>query len=155
MKFSFDAKIYKVGINPCVKVPKRITDQLIPSKGYIPVKGKIERFNFKQTLVPVKNAPYRLFVNGPMLVGANVSVGDTVHFTLQQDADPRSRKVSMPKYFKVRLEKEDVWRNFKDLIPSRQKEILKYLSYLKTEASRERNMQKVISQLRKPITVVY
>jgi hypothetical protein len=148
MKFSFDARIYKVGINPCVKVPKTITRQMIPIKGYIPVKGKIEQFNFKQTLVPVKNAPYRLYVNGPMLKGADVGVGDTVHFSLEQDLDPRSRKVSMPKYFKLRLEKNGVWENFKNLNLSRQKEILKYLGYLKTEASRERNMEKIISELK-------
>ena len=148
MKFSFDARIYKVGINPCVKVPKTITHQMIPIKGYIPVKGKIERYNFKQTLVPVKNAPYRLYVNGLMLKGANVGVGDTVHFILEQDLDPRSRKVSMPKYFKPQLEKNGVWTNFKNLTLSRQKEMLKYLSYLKTEASRKRNMEKIISGLK-------
>jgi hypothetical protein len=148
MKFSFAAKIYKVGINPCVKVPKTITDQMVPVKGYISVKGKIERYNFKQTLVPIKDAPFRLHVNGPMLKGADVSVGDTVHFTLEQDADQRSRKVSMPKYFKVRLEKNGVWKDFKNLIPSRQKEILKYLSYLKTDESRERNIAKIIGELR-------
>src|SRR5688572_17393013 len=80
MKFSFDAKIYKVGINPCVKVPKKITDQMVPVRGYIPVKGKIERYTFTQTLVPIKDAPFRLYVNGSMLKGADVSVGDTVHF---------------------------------------------------------------------------
>ena len=42
MKFSFDAKIYKVGINPCVDVPLHITGKMIPEKGYIPVKGKIK-----------------------------------------------------------------------------------------------------------------
>ena len=148
MKFSFDAKIYKVGINPCVKVPKKITDQMVPVRGYIPVKGKIERYTFTQTLVPIKDAPFRLYVNGSMLKGADVSVGDTVHFILEQDAGQRSRKVSMPKYFKVRLEKNGVWNDFKNLTPSRQKEILKYLTYLKTEESRERNMEKVIGELR-------
>ena len=148
MKFSFDARIYKVGINPCVRVPKAITHQMVPIKGYIPVKGKIERYNFKQTLVPVKNAPFRLYVNGPMLKGADVSVGDTVHFMLEQDLDPRSRKVSMPKYFKTQLEKNGVLKNFKSLAPSRQKEILKYLEYLKTEASRARNTEKVIAELK-------
>ena len=152
MKFSFDARIYKVGINPCVKVPKTITDQMIPIKGYIPVKGKMEPYNFKQTLVPVKNAPYRLYVNGPMLKGADVSVGDTVHFILEQDLDPGSRKISMPRHFKTQLEKNGVWKNFKSLTPSRQKEILKYLGYLKTEVSRERNMAKIIGALKSTVS---
>jgi hypothetical protein len=150
MKFSFDARIYKVGINPCVRVPKTITHRMTPIKGYIPVKGKIERYDFKQTLVPVKNAPYRLHVNGPMLKGADVGIGDTVHFIIEQDLDPRSRKVPLPKYFKTQLEKNGVWENFKNLAPSRQKEILKYLGFLKTEVSRQRNMEKVIDALKSP-----
>jgi hypothetical protein len=84
MKFHFKAKIYKVGINPCVKVPLRITKKMVPSKGYIPVRGVIEKHRFMQTLCPVKNAAYRLYVNSPMLKGADVQVGDTVSFTLEQ-----------------------------------------------------------------------
>jgi hypothetical protein len=148
MKFSFNAKIYKVGINPCGKVPKDITNQMVASKGYIPVKGKIEQHSFRQTMVPVKDGPYRLFVNGPMLKGANVQVGDKVDFTIEQDTNPNSRKVSMPASFKERLIENKVLEAFKLLTPSRQQEILRYLSFLKTEESRERNIQKVIAHLK-------
>lgn len=44
MSFSFKAKIYKVGINPCVDVPNNITRK-INKKGYIPVKGTINGIN--------------------------------------------------------------------------------------------------------------
>jgi hypothetical protein len=40
MPFSFTATIYKVGINPCVPVPQRITDKMLPTKGYIPIKER-------------------------------------------------------------------------------------------------------------------
>src|SRR5688572_220582 len=130
---SFKAKIYKVGINPCVKVPFAITDKMHATKGYIPVKGKIENHSFKQTLVPVKNAQYRLYVNGPMLKGAGVSVGQTVHFTLAQDLSSPKRTLPMPPLFKKKLVDNKLLPVFKALIPSRQKEILKYLNYLKTE----------------------
>ena len=52
--YSFKAKIYKVGINPCVDVPEKIYSKLIATKGYIPVKGTINQFPFQQTLCPVK-----------------------------------------------------------------------------------------------------
>ena len=149
MKFSFKARIYKVGINPCVKVPRKITARLIPLRGYIFVKGKIEQHTFTQTLVPVKDAPYRLFVNGPMLKGAGVRVGDTVSFELEQDNDRSSTKIVTPRYFKARLDKDGVWEVFKTLTPSRKKEILKYFSFLKTSESRERNIVKVINELRR------
>jgi hypothetical protein len=148
MAFLFKAKIYKVGINPCVKVPKRITDTMKPVKGYIPVAGKIENHSFKQTLVRVKGAPYRLYVNGPMLKGANVQVGQTVTFTIEQNFASRKREFPLLKVFKEELDKHKLFQGFKELTPHRQKEILKYLNYLKTEESLARNINKVIAQLK-------
>ena len=83
MKFTFKAKIYKNGINPCVDVPEDVSKNLAET-GYIPIKGLIEKYPFIQTLVPVKNGRYRLFVNGGMLKGAKLKVGDAVCFTIQK-----------------------------------------------------------------------
>ena len=82
MKSSFEATIYKIGINLCVDVPLRITNKMVPARGYIPISGKIKGHPFKQTLVPVRNAAYRLFVNGPMLKGAKTKLGDNVKFVI-------------------------------------------------------------------------
>ncbi|HEU5290453.1 MAG TPA: DUF1905 domain-containing protein [Cyclobacteriaceae bacterium] len=149
MAFSFKAKIYKVEINPCVKVPRRITDTMKPQKGYIPIKGKIQNHPFKQTLVPVKGESYRLFVNDPMLKGAKVALGETVHFSIEQNFASRKREFPLLKSFKDVLSTHNLLSVFKKLALSRQKEILKYLSYLKSEVSRTRNINKVIEQLRK------
>lgn len=149
MEFTFRAKIYKVGINLCVKVPTRITNTMKPTKGYITVTGKIEGHPFDQTLVPVKNEPYRLYVNGLMLKGAGVGLGQTVSFTLEQSFKPKKYNVAMPKEFKSRMVEQDLFPTFKALIPSRRKEILKYLNYLKTTEARERNMRKILDELRK------
>ena len=91
MIHSFKSKIYKVGINPCVKVPAHITANMNATKGYIPVSGKIEGHPFEQTLCPIKNDLYRLYVNGPMLKGANVKVGQTVKFSIEQAKTKRQR----------------------------------------------------------------
>jgi hypothetical protein len=147
MAFSFRAKIYKVGINPCVKVPRKVTNSMKPVKGYIPIKGKIGNHSFKQTLVPVKDEPYRLFVNGPMLKGANIALGEIAHFSIEQNFTTRKKEYPMPKFFKTALEKQNLFSDFKKLSPSRQKDILKYINSLKTEESRQRNIDKVIVQL--------
>ncbi|MEW5797524.1 MAG: DUF1905 domain-containing protein [Bacteroidota bacterium] len=149
-KFSFAAKIYKVGINPCVKVPFKITTQMRPVKGYIPVKGTINGHPFIQTLVPVKNAEYRLYVNGPMLKGSQTKNDDRARFIIEQDFAPRGAKTyPMPKTFKKRLDEEHLHRKFKQLTPSRQKEVLKYLNYLKTDKAVTRNVEKVIKGLKR------
>lgn len=152
MKFSFAATIYKVGINPCVTVPARITKKMIPSKGYIPIKGKINNHLFIQTLVPVKNTEYRLFVNGPMLKGANAQPGDSAKFIIEQDFASRTADdIEMPKEFKKRLDQNNLFATFKKLTDYRQKEILKYFNYLKTEEALQRNIIKVITELKKKI----
>ena len=147
MKFSFKAMIDKVGINPCVAVPLSITDKMKPVKGYIPIKGKIDGHDFVQTLVPIKDKGYRLYVNGPMLKGANVKVGDMVKFSIEQNFTPIV--VPMNPAFKKKLVENKLLATFNALTPTRQKEVLKYLSFLKTEESLNRNIDKFISLLKK------
>ncbi|MFT3681731.1 MAG: YdeI/OmpD-associated family protein [Ferruginibacter sp.] len=149
MNYSFTATIYKVGINPCVAVPLKITRKMTAAKGYIPVKGEINGYPFTQTLVPVKNAEYRLFVNGLMLKGSDTKVGDTVRFTIEQNAEPpTAANIKMPAAFRKQLKEYDLTKAFKVLTPYRQKEILRYLNYLKTEEALQRNIKKIIIQLK-------
>ncbi|MCW3119717.1 MAG: hypothetical protein JWM28_3799 [Chitinophagaceae bacterium] len=150
MKYSFKAKNNMTGINPCVDTPFSITGKMIAAKGYIPVKGKINGHSFKQTLVPVKNAEYRLHVNGPMLKGAEAKPGDTVKFIIEQDFVSRSIPLRKQKEFKKKLEEYNLVREFKRLTPYRQKEILRYMGFLKTKESLLRNIDKVIEMLKHP-----
>lgn len=145
---TFKAKIYKVGINPVVEVPSRITDKMTAVRGYIPVKGKIEGHPFLQTLCPVKDAPYRLYVNGPMLEGGAVGVGDTASFSIEQDFSDRERKAfRMPAALRKALDESNLYDAFKKQIPSRQKETIRYLRMLRTDESVQRNIKKVIASL--------
>jgi len=146
MKFSFEANIYKVGINPCVDVPLTITAKMTSAKGYIPVRGKIKDHFFQQTLVPVKNAAYRLYVNGPMLRGSNTKLGDNVKFIIEKDTEPRAEAI--PEGLKKRLNDDNLFAAFKKLTPGRQKEILRHLNHLKTGEALMRNIDKVIRQLK-------
>lgn len=145
MPLQFAANIYKTGINLCVDVPLSVTVKMKPVKGYIPVKGTINGHPFIQTLVPVKNAAFRLFVNGPMLKATSVELGDKVRFVIEQDDS--ERKELFPPAFKKALLQHNLKANFDRLTPGRQKEILRYLNHLKTKASLERNIDKVIGQL--------
>ena len=148
MGFTFRARIYKVGINAVVEVPKKITDRMEPRRGYIPVKGYIDDFAFEQTLVPVKDKPYRLYVNGLMLKGSARKVGDTSRFTIEQTESKRKDE-KMPASLKRKLIENKLLPAFENLVPSRQKEILRYLNYLKTSEAKTRNIDKVISSLMK------
>jgi hypothetical protein len=121
---------------------------MIPSRGYIPVKGRIKEHRFEQTLVPVKNRPYRLYVNGLMLKGSGSRLGDSVTFSIEQTAAKRKDSL-MPKDLKRKLLETNLMSAFSSLVPSRQKEILRYLNYLKTPEAKARNIDRVLGFLKK------
>jgi hypothetical protein len=143
----FKAEIYKTGINAAVDVPAAITEKMQAVKGYIRIEGIINGFRFRQTLVPVKNAPYRLFVNIPMLKGGKTAVGQTAEFAIKQDFSPVEDAYPMVEALSRQLEKKGLTAAFESLTGSRKKDILKYLSYIKTEATLQKNIEKVVMQL--------
>ena len=147
MLFRFKATIYKIGINWAVDVPSRITKLLAKQKGYIHVDGTINSFPFSKSLVPVKDKPYRLFVNGIMMKGANTSIGATAYFELKQGKAIRSVDFPMPPLLTLQLKAKKLFAKFNALTPSRKKDILRYLSAVKTDATLAKNIEKLIAQL--------
>ena len=143
----FTAKIYKTGINAAVDVPESITAGMQPEKGYIRIEGTINGFTFRQTLVPVKNKPYRLFVNIPMLKGGDTALGNDADFAVQQDFKPVENDYPMVKALNRELKEKGLTAAYNALTPSRRKDILKYLNALKTEETLKKNITKVIAQL--------
>jgi hypothetical protein len=147
MSAHFKSKIYKVGVNWCVDVPVRITKEMVPEKGYIKIKGQINGFDFSKNLVPVKNKPYRLFVNLIMMKGANTALGKVVNFQIEQDHIKVIKNYPMPNLLAAQLIKTNLTEDFNKLTPARKKDILKYLNSIKTEATLANNILKVIKQL--------
>ena len=148
MKHNFKAKIYKTGINWCVDVPTEITEQLTSEKGRISIKGKIDKFAFTKTLMPVKNAPYRLFVNQAMMKGGKTALGKTVTFEIEQDTEKVGKQYPIPKLLVEQLDRHQLMADFDNLTASKKKDILKYLSYVKTEETLLKNIGKLIIQLK-------
>lgn len=148
MKHHFNAVIYQTGINWCVDVPPEIIKGLKIEKGYIYIKGTINEFFFRKCLVPVKNRPYRLFVNLEMMKGAKTAIGKTASFVIEQDEKPARTEYEMPGFLKESLEQNDVLEDFNRLTPFRKNEILKYLHLIKSESTRSKNMERLLMQLK-------
>lgn len=151
---NFKARIYKNGINAAVDVPVEVTQGMVADKGYIRIKGTINGFGFTQTLVPVKDALYRLFVNIPMLKGGNASIGSIAEFAIAQDFTKKEDYYPMVPQLAERLQAENLTNAFDALSPSRKKDILKYLGYIKTDETLQKNIEKVILQLQQKKTYV-
>jgi len=148
MKFQFKAKIYKTGINWCVDVPLRISKKMIPEKGYIKIKGQINNYDFTKSLVPVKNKQYRLFVDAQMMKGGETALGKVAKFSVEQTSKKEVTKYSTPKLLRESLKKEGLTKAFTQLTSSRKKDILKYLSFVKTDETMMKNLNKLIGQLK-------
>lgn len=147
---TFSTKIYKIGINPVVDPPYEILtvifEQAGRSKGPIPVRGQLNGSEFVQTLVKYQGA-WRLYINGPMLKASGLEVGDTAKIEIEFDPEPRD--VPVPAAFAIALKKDKIAKTeYEKLTPSRKKEILRYLGFLKNGESLDRNIERIIGQLR-------
>ncbi len=146
---TFSSKIQIIGINPYVLLPspvlKYIFQKAGKNKGAIPVKLKIGGKNFIQNLVKY-SGKWRLYLNGPMRKAAGKDVGDMIDVQIDFDVKPRTTPIH-PKLKKAFKENKEAKKAYDDLNPSRQKEILKYINFLKSEESVEKNIQKAIAHL--------
>ena len=146
---SFSAKIQIIGINPYVLIPaallKYIFEKAGRATGAIPVKLKLRDKKFIQNLVKY-SGKWRLYLNGPMRKAAGKNVDDMIDVQIDFDATPRTTPVH-PKLKKAFRENKEAKKAFDKLTPSRQKEILKYINFLKSEESVDKNIQRAITQL--------
>lgn len=148
----FSAVIYKLGINPCVEVPLRVS-KAFNKRGYIYIAGTVNQTPIRATLVPIGGGRHRLFINGDMIKRSKVAVGDRITLTLHT-ASPRS--VPMPKGLAVALRTNpDAKAAWDQLTPSRQKEIKRYLNFTKNPETLRRNITKTIAALTKKAQAVW
>jgi uncharacterized protein YdeI (YjbR/CyaY-like superfamily) len=146
---SFKSKIFIIGINPYVLLPSSVLKYIFQKagkdKGAIPVQLKIGGKDFIQNLVKY-SGKWRLYLNGPMRKTAGKDVGHTID--MQIDFDPIPRKTPMHLKLKKAFKEDPTARKaFQKLSPSRQKEILRYINFLKSEESVDKNVQRAISHL--------
>jgi Domain of unknown function (DUF1905)/Bacteriocin-protection, YdeI or OmpD-Associated len=147
--FTFSALIEIIDINPYVLLPDSVLDNIFlqadKNKGSIQIKGTINRHPFVQTLVKFRGA-WRLYLNTPMRKGSNTAIGDTATFAIT--FDPELREILMnPKLKKALKENTKAKDIYDSLRPSLQKEIVRYISFLKTEESIDRNVDNAIQFL--------
>lgn len=146
---SFSAKIYIIGINPYVLLPSSVLKYIFQKagkdKGAIPVQLKISDKDFIQNLVKY-SGKWRLYLNTPMRKAANKDVGDIIDVKIDFDPKPRTTPIH-PKLKNAFKENIEAKKAFERLRPSRQKEILRYINFLKSEEGVDKNVQKAISHL--------
>ncbi len=97
-------------------------------------------------MMPVGNGDFYLYLHGDVRKASQTKVGDLVTIEVQFDTSYRNGpQHPMPEWFQVALDKDTAAQvNWNNLPPSRQKEILRYFSWLKSDEAKQRNADKVL-----------
>ncbi|NTS41859.1 YdeI/OmpD-associated family protein [Flavisolibacter sp. BT320] len=145
----FTARLEIIGINPFVFVPETIRTEIFrkagKDKGFIPVCGTVNGKAFRQTLVKYRG-DWRLYINTTMLKNSPQRIGETIAVEIDFDTNERTLEPH-PKLQQALRESDAATTVFNSLPPSRQKEIVRYISLLKTDDSIVKNVQRAIGFL--------
>jgi hypothetical protein len=149
----FSARMEINGINPYVRVSAARVARLRknwrkPLPVCVRVNGQPET-PWRIHLMPAGDGSFYLYLHAIVREASGTKVGDQVSVELEFDEDYRSGPAHpMPSWFKDPLRKNPPAREaWEKLIPSRQKEILRYFSWLKTPEAQARNVQRAIHVL--------
>jgi hypothetical protein len=145
----FKAKIFIISVNPYVLLPNPILKELFiqagKEKGAIPVRGILDGHPFIQTLVKY-SGKWRLYLNMPMRKAIKKDVGDRIKVEIEYD--PVERIIPMhPKLSKSLNTNKEAMVVFENLSPSKRKEIVRYISFLKSETTIDKNVSRAIQFL--------
>ena len=138
-----------IGINPFVFLPDEVLNWLFKKngkeKGPIPVRGTINNRSYQQTLLKYRGK-WRLYINAQMLKNSPSRIGETIEIFIEYDRSDRSI-APHPKLTEALSMNLKAKEKFDSLKPSLQKEITKYITFLKSEKSIERNVDRAINFL--------
>lgn len=148
----FKALIKIHGINPYVLVNAKRVAELKPGwrkpmPVLVQVNGKPDEA-WPINMMPVGDGSFRLYLHGEVRKASRTKLGDRVEVEVQFNAKYKGGPQPMPAWFGDALAKNAVAKkNWEALIPSRRKEILRYLSALKSAEARERNLARAVEVL--------
>ena len=145
----FKARVELIGINPFVCVPVKILEEIFrqsgKDKGHIPVRGTVNQRSYKQTLVKY-SGDWRLYINTTILKDSPKRIGEVIEVTIRHDPEDRTIQPH-PAFVKALKENKEAKKVFDGLPASRKKEIVRYISALKTPESVAKNIQRAIGFL--------
>jgi hypothetical protein len=149
----FAGRIEIIGINPYVRVSAARARAIKPDwKRPLPVLVRVNGHPAKKpwriNMMPMGNGDFYLYLHGSVRTASNTKVGDRVQVEVAFDAAYRGGPARMPARLRAALARNaKATKTWRALIPSRQKEIVRYLANLKSDAARERYLARVMLML--------
>jgi sulfur relay (sulfurtransferase) DsrC/TusE family protein len=153
----FLGTIFIINGNPYVRPPDEVLQiifkQADKETSPVPIRGKINGAKFEQSLVRYQG-DWRLYVNIIMANAAGIKFSKSISeivgtvATFEIEFNPTPPVYKMVTFLQKSLNSNPTAKdNWEKLPPSRQKEILRYFSWLKSDESKQRNLKKVIEAL--------
>jgi hypothetical protein len=149
----FKAKIRLRDINPYVMVSAARAGRIKagwkrPMPVLVQVNGKPDPA-WPVNMMPAGDGSFYLYLDGGVRKASGTDVGDSVEVSVVFDDAyrPGPQHAMLPE-FAARLDGDDVANaRWESLQPSLKKEILRYLANLKSDAARQRNVERAIAVL--------
>ena len=151
LRFKTLIKIH--GVNPYVLVTANRASELKP--GWRKPTPVLVRINGKPedaspiNMMPIGDGSFRLYLSGKIRKASGTGVGDRVEVKVRFDSKYRSGPAHpIPAWLRTALKQNPAAKkNWEALIPSRKKEVLRYLAALKSADARERNLVRALGVL--------
>lgn len=151
MKFTGKIEIYNG--NPYVLVNSQRANKLKPDwhkpmPVFVQINGQPQPA-WRINMMPIGDGSFYLYLHGDVRKASKTSVGDTVGVEVSFDDTYKNGPMHpMPDWFRDELAKYKLAQtNWELLPPSRQKEILRYFSWLKSDEAKTRNIAKAMHVL--------
>lgn len=143
MRTTFDTVILGFGNNAGIEVPMQNLEELGGSRRP-PVVVTVGDYSYKST-VGVMNGRSLISLSKAHREASGLKAGDAVTVTLVLDAGPR--EVEIPGQLQAALDKAGFTDKFASLAYSKRKEFARQVSDAKTDATRDRRIEKVLQAL--------
>jgi hypothetical protein len=142
----FSGKIYKVGLIRYVDVPADISRALGNGTAHVPVRGEVEGVGARTTLVSRGRGCYRMALHSDIRKKLKVDAGAVVEIALERDED--SREPALPPALVLALRQSPkVQAEFRRMTTALRRQIVRYLTSVKQEATLERRVAKFAKRL--------
>lgn len=152
-KTLFRSTIKIKGINPYILVSAKRAAQIKRNwRKPLPVRVRVNghpKIPWRINMMPSGDGSFYLYLHANVRKASNTKVGNAVLIEVEFDAEYKSGSTHpAPDSFKAALRQNPkAARAWESLIPSRQKEILRYFSFLKSPEAKARNLQRAMSVL--------
>jgi Bacteriocin-protection, YdeI or OmpD-Associated/Domain of unknown function (DUF1905) len=144
MKTTFETTVKAIGNNTGIEVPEQNITELGTSKKPA-VLVDLSGYRYQST-VAVMGGKFMIPLSAAHRMAANLKGGDAITVTLELDLMPRS--VELPEDLAAALEKSGVMAVFEKSAPSKRKEFVRQVLEAKSEETRARRIEKVVTQLK-------